>query len=44
MSGLQTRSEQKQLDVECEALLEREALDAENPLHDPELIGDCIVG
>ena len=44
MSGPQTRSEQKQLDAECEALLEREALDAENPLLDPELIGDWIAG
>ena len=44
MSGPQTQSEQKQLDAECEALLERELLDAENPLLDPELIGDWIAG
>ena len=44
MSGPQTRSEQKQLDAECEALLERELLDEENPLLDSELIGDWIAG
>ena len=44
MSGPKTRSEQEQLDAECEALLEREALDAENPLLDPDLIGDWIAG
>lgn len=44
MSGPQTLSGQKQLDAECEALLERELIDAENPLLDPELIGDWIAG
>ena len=44
MSGPPPPSEQEQLGAECEALLEREALDAENPLLDPELIGDWIAG